>query len=69
MPGRPHHTEKMRACVDGLLAKGHDEASAYAICTASLQGAGEPIYESEKAADGERVSRSLIAVQGAAADE
>jgi len=48
MPGnRKHHTDKFRSCVEQVIAKGNDESSAYAICTASLQGAGEPIYEDE----------------------
>lgn len=45
MPGRPHHSEKMKSCVDKLIASGKEEDSAYAICTASLQDAGEPIFE------------------------
>lgn len=45
MPGRPHHSEKMRACVADLQAKGTEDSSAYAICTASLQKADEPIFE------------------------
>lgn len=44
MPGRPHHTDKMHRCVEEVMAKGHEEASAWAICTASLEGAGEDIY-------------------------
>lgn len=43
MPGRPHHTEKMHRCVDEVMAKGHDESSAYAICTTSLTKAGEDV--------------------------
>jgi len=45
MPGRPHHTDKFRSCVDKVVASGKDEESAYAICTTSLQQAGEPIFE------------------------
>lgn len=45
MPGRPHHSQKMRDCVEQLTAKGHDDSSAYAICTKSLQDAGTPIFE------------------------
>lgn len=46
MPGnRPHHTDKWRSCVDKVMAKGHDEAGASAICTASMQKAGNPIFE------------------------
>lgn len=44
MPGRPHHSNKMKRCVDEVVAKGHSESSAYAICTTSLQNAGEAIY-------------------------
>ena len=47
MPGnRPHHTDKFRSCVEKVKAQGHDDDSAYAICTTSLQKAGEPIFES-----------------------
>lgn len=46
MPGdRKHHTEKFRSCVEQVIASGKSEDSAYAICTASLQDAGEPIFE------------------------
>lgn len=45
MPDRPHHTEKMKRCVEEVMGKGHDESSAYAICTTSMQKAGEPIFE------------------------
>jgi hypothetical protein len=49
MPNRPHHSKKMHDCVDEVMAKGHEESSAWAICTASLQGAGEDIYASDNA--------------------
>lgn len=46
MPGnRPHHTDKWRSCVDKVMGQGHDEAGASAICTASMQKAGAPIFE------------------------
>lgn len=46
MPGdKKHHTEKFRRCVEGVMAKGQDQSLAYAICTTSLQKAGEPIFE------------------------
>lgn len=45
MPDRKHHTEKFRRCVEQVMAKGESEDSAYAICTTSLQKAGEAIYE------------------------
>lgn len=45
MPGRPHHTEKMHRCVEQVMAKGHTESSAYAICTTSFQNAGEEVFE------------------------
>lgn len=46
MPGdKKHHTAKFRRCVEQVMAKGNDESSAYAICTTSLQDAGEPIFE------------------------
>lgn len=53
MPDRPHHTEKMKRCVEEVMAKGHEESSAYAICTASLQDAGEPIFEGAKSRSAE----------------
>jgi hypothetical protein len=43
MPNRPEHTDKMKACV-AKLQDTHDDSSAYAICTASLQKAGEPVF-------------------------
>jgi hypothetical protein len=49
MPGRPHHTEKFRSCVEQVIAKGESEDSAYAICTTSLQKAGEEIFVAEAA--------------------
>lgn len=49
MPGRPHHSEKMKKCVEHVMAKGHDESAAYAICTTSMQEAGEPIFEGAEA--------------------
>lgn len=45
MPGRSHHSQKMRVCVDQLIAKGTEKDSAYAICTASLKKAGTEIFE------------------------
>lgn len=45
MPGRPHHTEKFKSCVEKVVADGKDEGAAYAICTTSLQDAGHPIFE------------------------
>ena len=45
MPGRPHHTEKFKRCVEEVMAKGNEESSAYAICTASFQEAGNEIFE------------------------
>lgn len=46
MPGdRKHHTDKFRSCVEQVIASGKSEDSAYAICTTSLQDAGEPIFE------------------------
>jgi len=45
MPGdKKHHTDNWRKCVDEVMSKGHDESSASAICTVSLQNAGKPIY-------------------------
>lgn len=50
MPGdRKHHTDKWRRCVDHVIGQGHDESSASAICTTSLQNAGEPIFEAAEA--------------------
>lgn len=46
MPGdRPHHTKKWHDCVEQVMAKGHDEESASAICTRSLIDAGTDIFE------------------------
>lgn len=46
MPGdKKHHTDKFRRCVEQVMNKGHEESSAYAICTTSLQNAGEPVFE------------------------
>lgn len=45
MPDRPHHTDKWHSCVEKVMAQGRDEAGAAAVCTASLQKAGEPIFE------------------------
>jgi len=45
MPDRPHHTAKMKSCVDKVMADGKSEESAYAICTTSLKDAGEPVFE------------------------
>lgn len=46
MPGdRRHHTEKFRRCVQHLLDDGKEKDSAYAICTASFQEAGNPLFE------------------------
>lgn len=42
---KKHHTDKFRRCVEQVVGKGHEESSAYAICTTSLQNAGEPIFE------------------------
>lgn len=56
MPGdRKHHSEKMRSCVDKLLADGKEESSAFAICTASLQKAGEPIFEGAESRSAEEM--------------
>jgi DnaJ-domain-containing protein 1 len=57
MPGRPHHSDKMRSCVEQLQAKGKDKATAFAICTASLQKAGEEIFAA--AQEGEQVDEDL----------
>ncbi|HXK40230.1 MAG TPA: hypothetical protein VJ837_05345, partial [Candidatus Paceibacterota bacterium] len=45
MPGnKKHHTDKWRSCVEKVMADGHDESSASAICTTSLQNAGQEIF-------------------------
>jgi hypothetical protein len=49
MPGHPHHTDKWHSCVEKVMKDGHDESSASAICTKSLQDAGEDIYTAEAA--------------------
>ena len=50
MPGSagPHHSDKWHDCWDQVQDKGHDEASAAAICTASLERT-DNVYD-EKAA-------------------
>lgn len=50
MPGnRPHHTDKWRSCVEKVMKQGHDESSASAICTTSLQDSGQEIFVAEAA--------------------
>lgn len=46
MPDRPHHSEQMTRCVEEVKAKGHDESSAYAICTTQMQQSKQPIFAS-----------------------
>lgn len=50
MPGRPHHTEKFKRCVEEVKGQGHDESSAYAICTTSFQKSDQPIFEAAEEA-------------------
>lgn len=50
MPGNvKHHSDKWHKCWQDVQDKGHSAESAAAICTASIQGAGEDIYASENA--------------------
>lgn len=50
MPGnQKHHSDKWHSCVDKVMNEGHDESSASAICTKSLQDAGTEIYAAEAA--------------------
>lgn len=65
MPGRPHHSDKMRSCVDALIAKGTAEGSAYAICTSSLQKAGTPIFAEESTVENQPRYVHLIGATGA----
>lgn len=67
MPGRPHHTDKMRSCVEKVIAGGQDESSAYAICTTSLKKAGEPIFEAASvvAAEGDMEDMRQLHLLGA----
>jgi len=52
----------MKSCVEKVMASGKDESAAYAICTASLQDAGQPIFEADdQAADA--VHLRLLAVR------
>jgi len=56
MPGdRKHHSDKWHSCVEKVMKEGHDESSASAICTASLQKAGEPIFEGAEARSAEEM--------------
>jgi hypothetical protein len=56
MPGdRKHHSDKWRSCVDDVMGKGHDESSASAICTTSLQNSGEAIFEGAEAQSEEEI--------------
>lgn len=56
MPGdQKHHTDKWRRCVEDVVAKGHDKSSAAAICTTSLQNAGEAIFEGAEARSDEEI--------------
>jgi hypothetical protein len=51
MPGKGHHTQKWHDCWEQVQSKGHDEGSAAAICTSSLEGAGEDIMAADAPAD------------------
>jgi hypothetical protein len=42
------HTDRFERCIEQVMAQGHDKGSAFAICTASFQRAGEPIFEVEQ---------------------
>lgn len=58
MPGRPHHSEKMKSCVDKVMGQGKDESSAHAICTVSMKKAGHPVFEA--AESGSQEEETLI---------
>jgi len=45
MPGRPHHSEKWHRCWAKVKAQGHSPESAAAICSSSLLGSGQDIYQ------------------------
>jgi hypothetical protein len=51
MPGKGHHTQKWHDCWEKVQAQGHDASSAAAICTASLEGAGEDIMAADSYSD------------------
>lgn len=56
MPGdQKHHTDKWRRCVQDVMAKGYPNESAAAVCTTSLQNAGEPIFEGLEARSAEEI--------------
>jgi hypothetical protein len=66
MPGdKKHHTDKFRRCVEQVVGKGHVESAAYAICTTSLQNAGEEVFEAlEEKANGEERTLHLLGSTG-----
>lgn len=48
MPGKGTHTAKFDRCVEQVMAKGNEQASAYAICTTQFQKSGEDILNAEQ---------------------
>lgn len=49
MPGKPHHSDKMKSCVADAVKSGKKDSEAYAICTASLKKAGDAIFKGAEA--------------------
>jgi len=41
------HTSEFEDCVEQVVKQGHDKGSAFAICTATFQKAGKPVYVGE----------------------
>src|SRR5262252_5208585 len=64
MPGRPHHSQEMHDCVDQVMAKGHDQSSAYAICTTSFQKSGKDIFAEEEAVNNETRQLHVLGATG-----
>jgi len=47
LPENKLHTAEFEKCVEQVMKQGHEKGSAFAICTATFQRAGKPIYETE----------------------
>jgi len=41
------HTPEFERCIEEVLAQGHEKGNAFAICTATFQRAGKPIFAGE----------------------
>jgi hypothetical protein len=73
MPGRrsPHHTASVHRCVTAVTAvmaqkSGYDESAAYAICSASVEGAGHPLFDDREASSVDRAAKTIreVATRG-----